>query len=131
MCLRCESLPGGGGGLSIPARAISIETISKPIAATDEFTIYRAWDEAAATEALAEFQYQMHDGAEAGELSAGLLCFDFLCLRGYLSDCLLSRVEGATAEARIRIEMLRAANATQRSDAELCVRAIAAVSGMG
>jgi hypothetical protein len=77
----------------------------------DPYVVYRAWPEETVREALREFNAQMHDDAGVPELQAGLHCFDFLCRRSDLSDELISDIEGAITEARMRITLLQEADA--------------------
>lgn len=93
----------------------------------DDLIVYRAWPADVIADALRDFNDQMHAGAGIDELSAGLHGLDFLTRRSELDDGLQARVDGAITEARMRIELLAAKEAEDRSCEErhkLLVKAV-------
>lgn len=84
----------------------------------NDLIVYRARPADVIADALRDFNDHMHDGAGIDELSAGLHGLDFLTRRSALSADLQARVDGAVTEARMRIELLAAKDAEDRSDEE-------------
>lgn len=74
----------------------------------DEFQVYKEWPVEQVRQAFEEFRDQMYDGAGPEELSAGLLCMDFLTRRTDLPETLAFFIENVCDQARIRIALMRA-----------------------
>lgn len=96
----------------------------------DGLIVYKAWPTDVVAEALRDFNDQMHDGAGIEELSAGLHGLDFLTRRSTLSADLQARIDGAVTEARMRIELMSAREAEDRSAEEQHQRLVNAVSNL-
>ncbi len=96
----------------------------------DPYMVYRAWPEETVREALVEFNTQMHDDAGIEELRAGLHCFDFLCRRSDLDDTLLTRIDAAITEARMRIALLSEADAEHMSQQQWLMEVQKSVQGL-
>lgn len=85
---------------------------------SDDLIVYRQWPVDVIAEAVREFNDQMHDGAGVPELQAGLHGLDFLTRRSIIDDNLQARLDGAITEARMRIELLAAKEAEDRTAEE-------------
>lgn len=93
-----------------------------------DLVVYRAWPEEVIADAVREFNDYMHDGADVGELYAGLRGLDFLTRKSSLSDNLQARVDGAIVEAHMRIELLCAKELEDRSIEEQYTQILRAVT---
>lgn len=82
---------------------------------SDDLIVYREWPREVIAEALREFNDTMHNGAGIPELQAGLHGLDFLTRRSSLDDCTQARLDGAITEAHMRIELLAAKEAEERT----------------
>ena len=96
--------------------------------AEDGLVVYRAWPSDVIADAVREFNDQMHDGAGIPELQAGLHGLDFLTRRSSIDECLQARLDGAITEARMRIELLAAKEAEDRTAEERRAIAVRTVS---
>lgn len=85
---------------------------------TDDLIVYRPWPLEIVNDAISEFNYQMHNGADVPEISAGLHGLDFLTRASELSDSVQARLDGALVEAHMRIELLNIKAADERTDEE-------------
>lgn len=85
--------------------------------------IYQEWPEAIISGAVTEFNTMMHDGGEATEIRAGLLCLDFLTRKSVIGTFLESRIYGARVEAAMRLELLAAQVESELSAAEIARKA--------
>lgn len=81
----------------------------------DAHIVYREWPAEVINEAVTEFNHQMHDDAGIEELSAGLHGLDFLTRRSTIDDDLQARLDGCITEANMRIELLHAKAAMDKS----------------
>ena len=90
----------------------------------DYLIVYREWPAEAIAEALREFNDQMHDGAGVEEILAGLHGLDFLTRRSTVDANLQGQIDGAITEARMRIELISAKDAEDRSAEEQRVHAL-------
>ena len=86
---------------------------------SDEFTVYKEWPISEIKTALEDFKRIMYDGAGPDELRSGVLCFDFLTRRTDLPDSLRVMIEAAIDEARLRAELIGAAESAMKDQAEL------------
>jgi hypothetical protein len=96
----------------------------------DDLIVYRAWPTEAISDAVREFNDQMHDGAGIEELMAGLHGLDFLTRRSTVDDDLQARIDGAITEARMRIELIATKEAEDRTQAEQLARATRVIDSM-
>lgn len=96
----------------------------------DDLIIYKEWPTSVISDALREFNDQMHDGAGVTELSAGLHGLDFLTRRSVLNADLQARVDGAVTEARMRIELLAEKEASERSAEEQHSKLVKAITAL-
>jgi hypothetical protein len=92
--------------------------------------VYRPWPEKVIADAIREFNDQMHDGAGIPEIQAGLHGLDFLTRRSNVDDNLQARLDGAITEARMRIELLAAKEAEDRTAEEQRAMALKSVENL-
>lgn len=97
---------------------------------TDDLIIYTPWPLDVVNDAISEFNHQMHDGAGIEELSAGLHGLDFLTRRSELDENTTARLQGATVEADMRIQLIGAKEADERTQTENMERALRAMRGL-
>lgn len=97
---------------------------------SDDLIVYRQWPAGVIADAVREFNDQMHDGAGIPEIQAGLHGLDFLTRRSVVDDNLQARLYGAITEARMRIELLAAREAEERTAEEQRVLAIKTIGDM-
>jgi len=80
-----------------------------------DFQVYKPHSDEVIMEAVREFNDAMHDDADIEEIEAGLKCLDFLTRASVMSADVESRVYGATVEGEMRLQLLRALDAENRS----------------
>lgn len=84
----------------------------------DPMQVYQAWPEATVMAELMVFKERMYGGAGSDELRAGLFALDFLTRASSLSETSVMLVDAAVCEAEMRIQLMDARSADERTTAD-------------
>ena len=80
-----------------------------------DYKVYKPHTNEEIMQAVREFNDAMHDDADIEEIQAGLRCLDFLTQASEMDGYTESRVYGAQVEAEMRLQLLLALDADNKS----------------